>query len=45
MFFARIDYEDFQNRWNTSNLEMIWRGSRSLGSETEIFTGVFPGTI
>ncbi len=41
VFFARIDYADMSNRWDNAQMEMIWRGSKSLGTETEIFTGVF----
>lgn len=39
-FFARIDYQDFAKRANHSTLELVWRGSQSLGSELDIFTGV-----
>ena len=39
-FFARIDYQDFANRADHSTLELVWRGSQSLGSELDLFTGV-----
>ena len=39
-FFARIDYGDKDHRLAYKRLEMVWRGSESLGSSTEIFTGV-----
>lgn len=41
LYFARMDYQDRQLRYNTSNLEFIWRASKSLGPETQIFTGQF----
>ena len=39
-FFARIDYDDKISRLKNKQMEMIWRGSESLGQQTEIFTGV-----
>lgn len=39
-FFARIDYDDKAHRLKENELEMVWRGSASLGQGTEIFTGV-----
>ena len=39
-FFARIDYGDKNWRLDSKKLEMVWRGSHSLGSSTEIFSGV-----
>lgn len=39
-FFGRIDYDDKAHRLKEKELEMIWRGSSSLGEQTEIFTGV-----
>ena len=39
-FFARIDYADKALRVNEKRMEMIWRGSKSLGQKTDIFTGV-----
>ncbi|XP_074275157.1 alpha-mannosidase At3g26720-like isoform X1 [Silene latifolia] len=42
LYFARIDYQDRAKRKNEKTLEMVWRGSRSLGSTSQIFTGIFP---
>ncbi|KAL6078171.1 carbohydrate binding [Balamuthia mandrillaris] len=39
-FFARIDYQDHAQRAKTQEMEFIWRGSQSLGHETEMFTHV-----
>ena len=39
-FFGRIDYDDKNNRLKEKEMEVIWRGSASLGAQTEIFTGV-----
>lgn len=40
LFFYRIDYADRERRLKEKTMEMIWRGSRSLGEQAEIFTGV-----
>ncbi|XP_065912002.1 lysosomal alpha-mannosidase-like isoform X1 [Dysidea avara] len=48
-FFGRIDYDDKKHRLQSKRMEMVWRGSDSLGSSTDLFTGVlyngygFPG--
>ncbi|XP_065866110.1 alpha-mannosidase At3g26720-like isoform X1 [Euphorbia lathyris] len=42
LFFARIDYQDRAKRLNDKDLEVIWQGSKSLGSTSQIFTGIFP---
>ncbi|EPS72012.1 hypothetical protein M569_02745, partial [Genlisea aurea] len=42
LFFARIDYQDRAKRRADKTLEVIWQGSRSLGSTAQIFTGIFP---
>ncbi|KAJ6729120.1 ALPHA-MANNOSIDASE [Salix viminalis] len=42
LFFARIDYQDRAKRLKEKNLEVVWRGSKSLGSTSQIFTGIFP---
>ncbi|KAM1788524.1 hypothetical protein ACFX11_038807 [Malus domestica] len=42
LFFARIDYQDRAKRMVDKSLEVVWRGSKSLGSSAQIFTGVFP---
>ena len=39
-FFGRIDYADKKKRVDEQRMEMVWRGSKNLGEETEIFTGV-----
>lgn len=31
MFIGRVDFQDKKQRFNTSTLEMIWRGSANLG--------------
>ncbi|KAH9627166.1 hypothetical protein KSS87_018406 [Heliosperma pusillum] len=42
LYFARIDYQDRAKRKDEKTLEVVWRGSRSLGSTSQIFTGIFP---
>lgn len=42
LFFARIDYQDRAKRKNEKTLEVVWQGSKSLGSSSQIFTGIFP---
>ncbi|XAR52060.1 Alpha-mannosidase [Bertholletia excelsa] len=42
LFFARIDYQDRAKRKEEKTLEVIWQGSKSLGSSSQIFTGIFP---
>ncbi|XVF08603.1 hypothetical protein REPUB_Repub07fG0017200 [Reevesia pubescens] len=42
LFFARIDYQDRAKRKDEKSLEVVWRGSRSLGSSAQIFAGAFP---
>uniref|UniRef100_A0A1J3E3E5 Alpha-mannosidase n=1 Tax=Noccaea caerulescens TaxID=107243 RepID=A0A1J3E3E5_NOCCA len=42
LFFARIDYQDRAKRLSEKTLEVVWQGSKSLGSSSQIFTGVFP---
>eukprot|EP01062_Namystynia_karyoxenos_P008269 TRINITY_DN12907_c0_g1_i1.p1 TRINITY_DN12907_c0_g1~~TRINITY_DN12907_c0_g1_i1.p1 ORF type:complete len:1050 (+),score=264.30 TRINITY_DN12907_c0_g1_i1:83-3151(+) len=41
LFFARIDLQDHAKRKNEKGLEMLWRGSQSLGADGEVFTGAF----
>jgi hypothetical protein len=31
LFFARLDYQDNDQRNNTKTMEMIWKGSANLG--------------
>ncbi|OMO99297.1 hypothetical protein COLO4_13373 [Corchorus olitorius] len=42
LFFARIDYQDRAKRLKDKTLEVVWQGSKSLGSSSQIFTGIFP---
>ena len=39
-FLGRIDYGDKLLRLKGQRMEMIWRGSKNLGEETDIFNGV-----
>ncbi|PON89356.1 Glucoamylase [Trema orientale] len=40
--FARIDYQDRAKRKGDKSLEVIWRGSKTFGSSSQIFTNAFP---
>eukprot|EP00250_Pteridium_aquilinum_P013927 c21663_g1_i1 orf=147-3290(+) len=40
VFFARADYQDVLKRRKDRTMEVIWRGSKSLGSSAQIFAGV-----
>ncbi|KAB7502024.1 Lysosomal alpha-mannosidase [Armadillidium nasatum] len=42
LFFGRLDYDDKRERWNKKQMEMVWKGSNSLGEESWIFTGALP---
>ncbi|XP_076898589.1 putative alpha-mannosidase At5g13980 [Bidens hawaiensis] len=42
VYFGRIDYQDRAKRKGDKHLEVIWRGSKSLGSSSQIFAGAFP---
>ncbi|GAU24694.1 hypothetical protein TSUD_323030 [Trifolium subterraneum] len=42
LFFGRIDYQDRNKRKKEKSLEVIWQGSKSLGSSAQIFAGAFP---
>ncbi|KAA8531358.1 hypothetical protein F0562_006067 [Nyssa sinensis] len=42
LFFGRIDYQDKAKRKNEKSLEVIWQGSKSLGSSAQIFACAFP---
>lgn len=44
LYFFRIDYQDKQNRKNLKNLETVWQGSKTFGSSSDIFTGIFPNS-
>ena len=39
-FFGRVDYADKNLRLKQQRMEMVWRGSKNLGQDSEIFTGV-----
>ncbi|XP_015893889.3 probable alpha-mannosidase At5g13980 isoform X1 [Ziziphus jujuba] len=41
-FYGRIDYQDRAKRKIEKSLEVVWRGSKSLGSSAQIFAGAFP---
>ncbi|GAV72796.1 Glyco_hydro_38 domain-containing protein/Glyco_hydro_38C domain-containing protein/Alpha-mann_mid domain-containing protein [Cephalotus follicularis] len=40
--FARIDYQDRVKRKVDKSLEVVWRGSKTFGSSTQIFANAFP---
>ncbi|XP_010679912.3 alpha-mannosidase isoform X2 [Beta vulgaris subsp. vulgaris] len=40
--FARIDYQDRLARKGHKSLETIWRGSKTFGCSSQIFSNVFP---
>ncbi|KAF9622793.1 hypothetical protein IFM89_034028 [Coptis chinensis] len=42
LHFARIDYQDREKRKVDKSLEVIWRGSDTFGSSSQIFTNAFP---
>ncbi|XP_058107978.1 alpha-mannosidase-like isoform X3 [Magnolia sinica] len=42
LYFARIDYQDRAKRKVDKSLEVIWRGSKTFGSSSQIFTSAFP---
>ncbi|XP_042478440.1 alpha-mannosidase [Macadamia integrifolia] len=42
LHFARIDYQDREKRYVDKSLEVIWRGSKTFGSSSQIFTNAFP---
>jgi hypothetical protein len=39
LYFARIDYQDYNKRFENKDLEMIWRPSHSRGKAMQVFTG------
>ncbi|KAL6494430.1 hypothetical protein OROGR_031230 [Orobanche gracilis] len=41
LYFARIDYQDRAKRKNEKKLEVVWQGSKSRGSSSQIFSGAF----
>ncbi|XP_078433957.1 alpha-mannosidase At3g26720-like isoform X2 [Wolffia australiana] len=42
LFFSRIDYQDRIKRKGLKSLEVVWRGSQTFGSTSDVFTGIFP---
>ncbi|KAK8472080.1 hypothetical protein PHAVU_002G107300 [Phaseolus vulgaris] len=40
--FARIDYQDRDKRKVDKTLEVVWRGSKTFGSSSQIFANTFP---
>jgi alpha-mannosidase len=36
LFFGRIDYQDRDKRKKEKSLEVIWQGSKSLGSSSQV---------
>ncbi|GAB1599975.1 lysosomal alpha-mannosidase-like [Argonauta hians] len=38
MMFGRLDYQDKNNRMKMKTMEMLWRGSESLGKKANLFT-------
>ncbi|KAK2974185.1 hypothetical protein RJ640_021476 [Escallonia rubra] len=42
LFFSRIDYQERVKRKSERTLEVVWQGSKSLGSSARIFSGIFP---
>ncbi|XP_047309864.1 probable alpha-mannosidase At5g13980 [Impatiens glandulifera] len=42
LFFWRIDYQDRAKRKADKTLEVVWQGSKSFGSSSQIFAGAFP---
>ncbi|KAJ0974238.1 hypothetical protein J5N97_016203 [Dioscorea zingiberensis] len=40
--FARIDYQDRKKRSADKSLEVVWRGSKTFGSTSQIFADAFP---
>ncbi len=38
MFFGRDDYQDYNQRNGTKNMEMVWKASANLGKEHKIAT-------
>ncbi|WIA15623.1 hypothetical protein OEZ85_002250 [Tetradesmus obliquus] len=42
MFFGRADEADMMQRKQNHSVELVWRGSESYGSETDMFTSQYP---
>ena len=39
-FLGRVNYADKASRMRSENMEFVWRGTKSLGQNSDIFTGV-----
>ncbi len=39
LFFGRLDYADKEKRMKEKAMEMVWKGSDSLGKSSWLFTG------
>ncbi|XP_051165377.1 lysosomal alpha-mannosidase-like [Leptopilina boulardi] len=40
LLFGRLDYQDKNKRMETQTMEMIWKGSPSLGASSNLFTSI-----
>jgi len=40
LFFGRIDYQDLDLRRKTKSAEFVWRASKSLGPQAQVFSGL-----
>jgi hypothetical protein len=40
MFFGRDDYQDYEQRNRTKNMEMVWKASANLGKEQTVMSGL-----
>ncbi len=38
MFFGRDDYQDYEQRNRTKNMEMVWKASANLGKKQTIIS-------
>ena len=43
LYFARIDYQDYETRREGQDLEFVWRPSKSRGKAMQVFTGEIMG--
>ncbi|UJR33645.1 hypothetical protein I4U23_021078 [Adineta vaga] len=42
LFFGRVDFQDYAERFRTKTMEMIWKGSANLGEQSWLFAGILP---
>jgi lysosomal alpha-mannosidase len=40
MFFGRDDYQDYDQRNRTKNMQMVWKASANLGKKQRILIGL-----